>query len=202
MARKKRVRQVNIMTPDADSFRRAQRQMMADAVLPARAEIKNEVEGGALQDKIIAEARSWLGTPFRHQGFKKGVGCDCSGFIRGVLEAVMGFKYEDAWNYPHRPHAPALIELLNKYFTKIPISDMQPGDVLLFKIDNNPQHMAIKTDRGMIHAYARGPRKVEEVSFASPWPERLVGCWRVADIISLSPRGEGRGEGVTPIENG
>ena len=136
---------------------------------------------GDLQNKIVSEARTWLGTPFRHQAFQKGVGCDCSGLVRGTLEQVIGKWYEDAWNYPHRPHAPALIELLNKYFTKIPISDMQPGDVLLFKIDGNPQHMAIKTDRGMIHAYARGPRKVEEVSFAPPWTERLMGVWRVQE---------------------
>jgi len=122
-----------------------------------------------------------LSTPFRHQAFQKGVGCDCSGLIRGVLEQVIGKWYEDDWNYPHRPHAPTLLAMLNKYFMRVPTEQMQSGDILLFKIDGNPQHMAIKTDRGIIHAYAKGPRKVEEVSYASPWPERLVGCWRVAD---------------------
>jgi cell wall-associated NlpC family hydrolase len=83
---------------------------------------------------------------------------------------------------------------------------MQPGDILLFKIDGNPQHMAIKTDKGMIHAYARGPRKVEEVSFAPPWPERLVGVWRVpfsAPPTVGSPQSENTDGGgdVAPIRS-
>jgi NlpC/P60 family putative phage cell wall peptidase len=131
-----------------------------------------------LQNKIVIEARSWLGTRFRHQGHQKGVGCDCSGLIRGVLENVIGLRYEDVWNYPHRPHAPALLELLDKYLMRIPTGEAQPGDILLFKVDNNPQHLAIKTDRGMIHAYAWGPRRVEEVSSPPPGLQGPVGCWR------------------------
>jgi len=155
-----------------------------------------------LADKIIVEARTWLGTPFRHQGFKKGVGCDCSGFIRGVLEAVMGFKYEDAWNYPHRPHAPALLAILNKYFTRIPVAEAQPGDILLFKVDNNPQHLAIKTERGMIHAYAWGPRRVEEVSSVPPGMQGPLGAWRVSllsdkNITEVMSRAERSDRGST-----
>jgi cell wall-associated NlpC family hydrolase len=33
---------------------------------------------------VIAEAMTWLGTPYRHQGSRKGVGCDCLGLVRGV----------------------------------------------------------------------------------------------------------------------
>ena len=27
--------------------------------------------------RIVAAARGWIGTPYRHQGARKGVGCDC-----------------------------------------------------------------------------------------------------------------------------
>jgi cell wall-associated NlpC family hydrolase len=30
------------------------------------------------RDVIVAQARSWLGTPYRHQASLKGVGCDAS----------------------------------------------------------------------------------------------------------------------------
>ena len=43
---------------------------------------------------IIAEAQSWLGTPYRHQGSLKGVGCDCLGLVRGVWRAVIGGEPE------------------------------------------------------------------------------------------------------------
>jgi len=31
--------------------------------------------------EIIAEARTWLKTPWRHQGRLKGIACDCVGHI-------------------------------------------------------------------------------------------------------------------------
>src|SRR5437764_272872 len=39
---------------------------------------------------IVAEAESWLGTPYRHQASLKGVGCDCLGLVRGIWRAVCG----------------------------------------------------------------------------------------------------------------
>jgi NlpC/P60 family putative phage cell wall peptidase len=149
-----------------------------------------------LQNKIVAEARQWIGTRWGHQKMIKGVQCDCAGMIRGTLEAVVGLKYDDIWDYGHRPDAPTLISILNKYFIWIPAAEAAPGDIMLFKIDGNPQHLAIRTDKGIIHAYAAGPKRVEEVSFAPPWTERLVGVWRISEKnISSPPRGEDQGEG-------
>jgi NlpC/P60 family putative phage cell wall peptidase len=146
-----------------------------------------------LGDKIVAEARTWIGTKWGHQKMIKGLRCDCSGLVRGVIETVTGERYGDLWEYSHRPDARFLIKMLNKYFTRISTNEMRLGDILLFKVDNNPQHLAIKTDKGMIHSYAVGPRRVEEVSFADPWPERLVGVWRVP------PNEQPRSRGVTTI---
>ena len=43
-----------------------------------------------LDARIVAEARRWLGTPYRHQASLPGVGCDCLGLVRGVWRAVHG----------------------------------------------------------------------------------------------------------------
>ena len=43
---------------------------------------------------IIAEARSWIGTPYRHQASLKGVGCDCLGLVRGVWRTLYGEEPE------------------------------------------------------------------------------------------------------------
>ena len=39
---------------------------------------------------VIAAARRWLGTPYRHQASTMGAGCDCLGLIRGVWREVLG----------------------------------------------------------------------------------------------------------------
>ena len=44
--------------------------------------------------RIIAEARAWIGTPYRHQASLKGVGCDCLGLVRGVWRALHGAEPE------------------------------------------------------------------------------------------------------------
>jgi cell wall-associated NlpC family hydrolase len=43
---------------------------------------------------IVAEARSWIGTPYRHQASLKGVGTDCLGLLRGVWRGVIGAEPE------------------------------------------------------------------------------------------------------------
>ena len=47
-----------------------------------------------LSQAIIAEARTWIGTPYRHQASLKGVGCDCLGLLRGVWRAIHGVEPE------------------------------------------------------------------------------------------------------------
>ena len=48
---------------------------------------------------IVAEARDWIGTPYRHQASLKGVGCDCLGLVRGVWRGVIGAEPERAPAY-------------------------------------------------------------------------------------------------------
>lgn len=43
---------------------------------------------------IVSEARSWIGTPYRHQASLKGIGCDCLGLVRGVWRHCIGTEPE------------------------------------------------------------------------------------------------------------
>ena len=36
------------------------------------------------REQIVAAARGWVGTPYRHQASLKGIGADCLGLVRGV----------------------------------------------------------------------------------------------------------------------
>jgi NlpC/P60 family putative phage cell wall peptidase len=49
---------------------------------------------GTIADAVVAEALTWLGTPYRHQGSRKGVGCDCLGLVLGVWRAIHGASPE------------------------------------------------------------------------------------------------------------
>ena len=48
----------------------------------------------ATRNRIIAEARAWIGTPYCHQASLKGVGCDCLGLVRGVWRVLHGAEPE------------------------------------------------------------------------------------------------------------
>ena len=45
---------------------------------------------GTTSERVTAEARDWRGTPYRHQGRRKGGGCDCIGLVLGVWRHVLG----------------------------------------------------------------------------------------------------------------
>src|SRR5215470_15633071 len=86
---------------------------------------------------LVAEARSWIGTPYRHQASLKGVGCDCLGLVRGVWRALCGAEPE-----PVPPYSPdwaeaekidALAQAGRRHFIEIAPGHVQSGDVLLFR---------------------------------------------------------------------
>ena len=120
---------------------------------------------------VVAEARSWLGTPYQHQASAKGAGCDCLGLVRGVWRALYGEEPQGV--PPYRPDwaelggEETLLEAARRCLR--PTNDPRPGDVLLFRMhpDAPVQHAAIASaDDRMIHAY--WGRAVVE-SWLGPW---------------------------------
>ncbi|MGH6950588.1 MAG: NlpC/P60 family protein [Vitreimonas sp.] len=88
---------------------------------------------------ILAEARDWIGTPYRHQGSARGAGCDCLGLVRGVWRAVLGAEPEDVPPYTpdwaeRRGHE-TLLNAALRHLVKVPLKEATPGDVLLFRMD-------------------------------------------------------------------
>ncbi len=130
------------------------------------------------RDAIIAEARSWIGTPYRHQASLKGVGCDCLGLARGVWRAIHGTEpevppaYSRDWAEARRRET--LAEAAGRHMTRIEIADMRPGDLVLFALNENSpaKHCAILVapDR-MVHGIESHP--VAEVSLGSWWRRRI-----------------------------
>ena len=135
------------------------------------------------REHIVAEARAWLGTPYRHQASLKGVGCDCLGLVRGVWRAVIGEEPERA-----PPYAPDWAEAANgepladaaaRHLVTIDRDLFAAGDVLLFRWRANlpAKHAAIVTAPAlMVHAHEGAA--VAEVAIAPWWRRRIAYAFR------------------------
>ena len=141
-----------------------------------------------LKNDIVTQARTWLGTPFHHQARLKCVGCDCLGLIIGVVDEL-GLKDKhgqplaayDEITYSKEPDGAYLTQKIAALLEEVPIENAQAGDLALFNMGENPQHLAILTDYentlGMIHCYAQA-RRVVEHRLDDDWKKRLVKVFR------------------------
>ena len=135
------------------------------------------------REAIVSEARSWIGTPYRHQASAKGAGCDCLGRVRGVWRALYDEEPEPV--PPYRPDWAELGEetLLEAARRRLrPTNRFQAGDVLLFRMAAGApvKHCAVASgeDR-MIHAY--WGRAVVESWIVPWWRNRLAAAFSFPD---------------------
>lgn len=122
---------------------------------------------------IVAEARTWIGTPWVHQQRTKGVAVDCAGLVIGVSRSLGLVPADfDVSGYSRRPDG-SLIALCEEHMRRIDQEAMQPGDVLVMSIEKDPQHMGILGDYrhgglSLIHAASKVGRVIEtRLMFAS-----------------------------------
>jgi NlpC/P60 family putative phage cell wall peptidase len=138
--------------------------------------------------EIVAEARSWIGTPYLHQASLKGVGCDCLGLLRGVWRALYGAEPElmpaYARDWAEAARGETLAQALGRHLTAVADAQFTPGDVLLFRWRSGfvAKHAAIATapDR-MVHAHDGAA--VAEVALAPWWRRRLAFSFRFPDVL-------------------
>jgi NlpC/P60 family putative phage cell wall peptidase len=139
------------------------------------------------RDTIVAEARRWLGTPYRHQASLIGVGADCLGLVRGVWREVIGAEPEKTPAYtPDWAEAlgeETLLEAARRHCGEIPIGVASAGDILLFRMamGSPAKHAAIVSggDR-IIHAY--WGKSVCETRLVPWWTRRIAAAFRFPGI--------------------
>ncbi len=132
--------------------------------------------------EIVAEARDWIGTPYRHQASRKGAGADCLGLVRGVWRACLGAEPEPVPAYSMDWSEPQGAELLWKAALRNllakDLSEDAPGDILLFRMRAGAvaKHLGIVSQTGsraaFVHAYSG--RGVVESPLSAPWRRRVV----------------------------
>ena len=116
--------------------------------------------------QVVAEARSWVGTPWMHQQRVKGIGIDCIGLIICVARDLgLSPPGTDFTGYGRRPDG-KMLSLCDEHMVRIRRDDLQPGDVLVMAIEHDPQHMGIVGDYrhgglSLIHAASKAGKVVE-----------------------------------------
>ncbi|MDR4308893.1 C40 family peptidase, partial [Chelatococcus sambhunathii] len=133
--------------------------------------------------RVVAEARRWIGTPYRHQASRLGAGADCLGVLRGVWRALIGPEPEPLPPYPRdwaeRSDAGLMFEAARRWLIPAPDGAVEAGDVLLFRVarGEGPRHCGIATGpRAMVHAY--DGHAVAETPIPEVWERRIVGRFR------------------------
>lgn len=141
-------------------------------------------------ETIVAIARSYVGTPFLHQGRVPGFGLDCAGVVVCVArELGLDGDFKEV-PYGKYPHGATLQRLCDVHMD--PVSLFGPGDVLLMAWEAEPQHLAIASDIGIIHSYAKA-RKVVEHALDPVWRSRIRAAYRFRGLdVSAEPQPHGR----------
>ena len=136
---------------------------------------------------VVASARTWIGTPYRHQASVKGVGCDCLGLVRGVWRDVFGDEPElpppYAPDWAEATSRETLADAALRHLAPLGLDEFAEGDVLLFRWREGfvAKHAAIVASPAtMIHAHDGAA--VCEVAIAPWWRRRLAFAFRFPGV--------------------
>ena len=98
------------------------------------------------RDKVVAETETWIGTPYRGWSCVKGAGVDCGQLLYGV--------YRNCGHLPEITNLPKdyplfiglhrasteYVDLVLRYFREIPESEVQPGDVVVWRLTGSKSY--------------------------------------------------------------
>lgn len=140
-------------------------------------------------EAVVQAARSWLGTPWRHQG-RSPRGVDCAGLVVLVARGL-GLADQDAVGYGRHAQGLTFLEPFRAAMDGVPPAAARPGDVLLFAEAACPCHCGFLTSlRGiphLLHAHALR-RKVIEEPYTGEWPARMRFVFRFRGLASPDGR--------------
>ena len=134
-----------------------------------------------LADRVVAEAMTWLRTPYHHAADIKGVGVDCAMILLRVYQAV-GVVPADVDPRPYPPDwflhrdEPRFLSWVTVYAEKVEKGER--GDVAMFNFGRHAAHGAIIVDDELLlHAWM--PAGNVELCERRALEDRLDSYWRV-----------------------
>lgn len=97
--------------------------------------------------RIVELARSYIGTPFQHQGRMPGVGLDCAGVVIAIARELGIVAPDfDITGYGRTPDGESLMRWCREHMTEIPRYEMRSGDVLCVAWEVIPHHLGVLAD--------------------------------------------------------
>ncbi len=139
------------------------------------------------RELVVAEARSWIGTPY-HVGAKlKRLGVDCAQLLVAVYEALGLVEdvelepYNTQWFLHHTEER--FLAGMASYCYRVGgiLTRVEPGDILLYRYGRAVSHGAIAVeDELVVHAVRQLGRVIlEESGPGAPLYARLDSVWRI-----------------------
>ena len=103
------------------------------------------------RDKVLEEAKSWVGTPHVHHTLVKGLGADCGLFIIGVYSNIGLIKEDKPEFYPedwafHKPVGDMFETIVKRYCVEIKEEELRPGDLILYQFGKCLSHGSLLVD--------------------------------------------------------
>ncbi len=128
-----------------------------------------------IRQQAINFAVRHVGAPYRHQGRSINYGIDCIGMIYCAY-AFAGFKADIPSDYGYMNNQALILSYLSKYCS--PIDEPCLGDILIFRVKQSIQHMAMSSKLGMVHCCQKNRGIIDE-PISNFWRKRMAGCFRV-----------------------
>lgn len=132
-----------------------------------------------LRDDVVRVARSYLNTPFVHQGRLPLIGLDCIG-LPACCARDLGIDHTDCTRYSRRPIGVLIDKLKESGLIRQDDMRLLAARIVVFWIrkDRGPQHLAIVTEEEtkMIHTHM-GVGKVVEHRIDDAWRNRIHSVW-------------------------
>lgn len=131
----------------------------------------------ALRAAVVAEARTWIGTPYHHRARVKGAGVDCAMILIEVYAACGVIENFDTGDYPgdwmmHRDderYIGFIAPLAEEYDPAA--EPIMPGDIVVWRYARTYSHGGIVTVwPKVVHAFAPfGVVSEDDASIPSPF---------------------------------
>ena len=140
-------------------------------------EIKKDSEKNkkteSTREKIVSEARTWMGTPYAYARQDKGVATDCSGMVFVIYDKIAGIKM------------PRNSAKQSEFCDNLKEKEVEAGDLVFFATGNDGKtvsHVGIMID-GVRFIHASGSKGVIMSDMTTPYYRRnLVKFGRVPGL--------------------
>ena len=126
----------------------------------------------------IAAARAGLGTRFRPQGRHIGIGLDCVG-VALLAAAGAGLNLGLVPAYALGGDHDGLLGDTLRQLGLRQVRKSRPADLIEYALGPGHRHLALLTDRGILHAHA-GLGRVVEGPAPVDWP--VAACWALPGL--------------------